>query len=167
MKSSHDETLRSTGLLILRVGIGGFMATHGFGKLQMLMGGQFDQMGDPIGIGPHASLILVTGAEFFCALLVVLGLATRIAAPVVVVAMGVAAFVVHGGDPWTMGEGARLYMEKQAESWASKEPALLFLIPFLALAFTGAGKFSLDAVIWPKLRMRFADREGPSVDGER
>jgi uncharacterized membrane protein YphA (DoxX/SURF4 family) len=30
----------------------------------------------------------------------------------------------------------------------SKEPALLFLIPFLALVFTGAGRFSIDGLIW-------------------
>jgi uncharacterized membrane protein YphA (DoxX/SURF4 family) len=38
-------------------------------------------------------------------------------------------------------------MAGTAESWASKEPALLYLVAFLALIFTGAGRYSLDALI--------------------
>ena len=51
------------------------------------------------------------------------------------VTMGVAAFLIHANDPWTMGGGA------------SKEPALLYLIGFLPLFFTGAGRFSVDNMI--------------------
>lgn len=142
-----DDRLSSIGLLVLRLGIAGSMITHGWGKLHMVLGGQFDQFGDPIGLGPWLSLVLTMSAEFICAILVMLGLATRIAAAPVVFAMGVAAFVVHGNDPWTMAEGARLFMTGEAQSWASRQPALLYLIPFLALIFTGAGRFSIDALI--------------------
>lgn len=143
----------SLGLLILRVGAGGYLMTHGWGKLNMVINGQFEQFGaDPIGLGPTLSLILVTGAEFFCAALVVLGVATRFAAAPPVFAMAVAAFVAHASDPWTMSEGARLFMEDEAESWSSKEPALLFLTMFLTLIFTGPGKLSFDAWLWPRLR---------------
>ncbi len=137
----------SIGLFLLRAGVGGFMLVHGWGKLQMLLDKQYDQMGDPIGLGKELSLIGVTAAEFGCAALVVLGLGTRLAALPVVFAMGVAAFVAHGSDPWTMGEGAKLFMSGASKSWGSKEPALLFLIPFLALVFTGPGLISLDALI--------------------
>jgi len=68
----------------------------------------------------------------------ILGLGTRFAAIPVVIAMGVAALVVHANDPLLMGQGA------------SKEPALLYAIPFLALVFTGGGRFSVDA--WLKSR---------------
>ena len=44
---------------------------------------------------------------------------------------------------------------------ASKEPALLFLVPFLALVFTGAGRFSLDGLIWRHWRGRRANA-GPA-----
>jgi putative oxidoreductase len=91
--------------------------------------------------------VLAVLAEFVCAVLVVVGFATRFAAVPVVVTMAVAAFVVHGSDPWSMGEAARRFMAGESKSWASKEPALLFLIPFLALVFTGAGKFSVDGLI--------------------
>jgi putative oxidoreductase len=143
---TYDVTL-SIGLLILRLAVGGYLLTHGWGKLQMLLAGDFASFGDPIGLGNEASLILIVFAEFLCSLLVMLGLATRFAAVPVVIAMGVAAFVAHGADPWTMSKGYELYTTGAAKSWASKEPALLFLVPFLALAFTGPGKFSLDAMI--------------------
>jgi len=156
MQAQGRDLMSSIGLLILRLGIGGYMASHGWGKLQMVMAGGFDQFGDPIGLGSGPSLVLVTFAEFFCAVLVMLGFATRFAAVPVVIAMGVAAFVAHGSDPWTMGEGARLFMTGESQSWASKESALLFLIPFLSLMFTGAGKFSIDGLICARWRQRQA-----------
>ncbi|HUO83960.1 MAG TPA: DoxX family protein [Thermoanaerobaculia bacterium] len=141
------ETATSIGLLILRLGIAGYMLTHGWGKFQMVLGGELDQFGDPIGLGSALSLILVFIAEFVCPILIIVGLGTRIAAIFPVAAMGVAAFVAHGGDPWTMGGGAQIFYSGASESWASKEPALLFLIVFLALVFTGAGRYSIDEII--------------------
>jgi len=152
MESPRQEFAGSIGLLILRVGIGGYMLTHGWGKLQMLLAGDFDKFGDPIGLGSVLSLTLIVTAEFCGALLVMIGLATRFAAAVPAVAMGVAALVVHAGDPWTMETAARLFMSGEAKSWASKEPALLYLIPFLTLIFTGAGRFSLDRLICSRWR---------------
>jgi len=137
----------SIGLLVLRVGVGGFLVTHGWGKVQMIANGQFAQLGDPIGLGPELSLVLVAAAEFLCASLVIVGLATRFAAAPVVFAMSVAAFVAHADDPWTMERAAELFFSGASKSWASREPALLFLIPFLALMFTGAGRFSIDALL--------------------
>lgn len=136
MDARRQDMMTSTGLLVLRVGLGLLMAGHGWGKLQMLMQRQFEQFGDPIGLGKHASLILAVFGEFVCPLLVIAGLFTRFAAVPVVITMAVAAFVVHANDPLMMtGAGG------------SKEPALLFLIPFLTLIFTGGGRFSLDALI--------------------
>jgi putative oxidoreductase len=137
MTTQARDVLNSIGLLILRLGVGGYLLTHGWGKLQMVMEGNFDAFADPLGLGKTLSLYLVTGAEFGCSLLVMVGFLTRLAAVPVVIAMGVAAFVAHANDPWTMGQGPM-----------SKEPALLFLIPFLVLVFTGAGRFSIDGLIW-------------------
>lgn len=135
------------GLLILRLGVGGFLLTHGWGKVQMLRAGQFDMMGDPIGLGSRLSLVLVMVAEFVCSLLVMAGLATRLAALPVVFAMGVAAFVAHAHDPLTLEAAAKLFFAGQTKMIVAKEPALVYLIVFLALAFTGAGRFSVDALI--------------------
>lgn len=150
MARRQSDLATSIGLLILRLGIGGYMLSHGTGKLRMLMAGDFEKFGDPIGVGSTASLILVTVAEFLCALLVMAGLFTRYAAAPVVIAMAVAAFIVHAGDPWSMGTAAQAFFAGDSESWSSKEPALLFLFPFLALIFTGAGSLSLDG--WMRRR---------------
>jgi len=128
----------SLGLLILWLGMGGFMMTHGWGKVQKLLNGEFEGFPDPMGIGSTPSLVGAVGAEFVCALAVALGFLTRFTAIPVVFTMCVAAFVVHADDPLLMGAGK------------SKEPALLYAIPFLALVFTGGGRFSVDA--WLKSR---------------
>lgn len=142
MDARKQDLTNSIGLLVLRVGLGVYMASHGWGKFANLMQGKFNEGFDPIGLGPHLSLIGAAGSEFLCALLVIVGVATRFAAAPIVFTMIVAAFVVHGSDPWTMGAGA------------SKEPALLFAFGFLTLIFTGAGKFSVDGLLWPAYRKR-------------
>jgi putative oxidoreductase len=147
MEAERKEMSVSIGLLILRLGIGGYLITHGWGKLQMLIAGGAEKFGDPIGLGSTLSLALVTTSEFLCALLVIIGLATRLAAVPVVISMSVAAFVIHAGDPWTMGAAASAFFGGASKTWFSKEPALLYLIPFLSLVFTGGGKFSLDGLI--------------------
>lgn len=153
METGLRGAMASIGLLILRLGMGGYMLTHGWGKVQMLLAGEFEKFADPLGIGLTFSLIGAVFAEFVCAALVMVGLATRLAAIPLVFTMAVAAFVVHGSDPWTMGAGA------------SKEPAMLFLIPFLALAFTGPGRFSLDALILQRTRQqRPAPRTTPAAE---
>jgi putative oxidoreductase len=118
------------GLLILRVGAGTLMLTlHGWGKL-INFREQAATWADPIGLGPHLSLTLATFAEFFCALLLVLGLFTRLAAIPLIVTILVAGVIVHAADPWD-----------------AKEKAFLFLTMYLAVAFAGPGRYSLDGLI--------------------
>lgn len=163
MESRWQLISHHTGLLVLRLGIGGFMLVHGWGKAQMVFDGKFDQMSDPIGLGPTLSLFLITLAEFGGALLVMAGMATRVAAASLVFGMAVAAFVAHGADPWTMGEGAHLFMTGAAKSWSSKEPALLFGIVFLGLMFTGPGAVSFDHLIWPPVQRWWAARKAQAA----
>jgi putative oxidoreductase len=150
MEARQHDLTTSIGLLILRVGIGGFMITHGWGKLLQTIDGNTEFVGDPIGIGPTPSAILLTGAEFLCALLVIVGAATRFAALPLVIAMGVAAFVAHGGDPWTMETAAELFQKGQTPFPAAKEIPLMYFTVFLSLIFTGAGRYSIDAIIRPR-----------------
>jgi len=156
MEAERKEVSASIGLLLLRLGIGGYLITHGWGKLQMLLAGGAETFGDPIGLGSTLSLLLVTTSEFLCALLIVLGLATRLAAVPVVITMAVAAFVIHAGDPWTMEAAANAFFSGASKTWFSKEPALLYLIPFLSLVFTGGGKISLDGLIAMRRNQRLA-----------
>ncbi|MHB8782714.1 MAG: DoxX family protein [Desulfobacteria bacterium] len=147
MEAERKETSASIGLLILRIGTGGYLITHGWGKLQMLLAGDAEKFGDPVGLGSTLSLALVTTSEFLCAVLIIIGLATRLAAVPVVISMAVAAFVIHARDPWTMEAAAKAFFGGASKTWFSKEPALLYLIPFLSLVFTGGGKLSLDRLI--------------------
>jgi putative oxidoreductase len=146
MDTRRCDPATSLGLLILRVGLGGLLATHGWGKLQMLLNGKADAFGSHLGMSPMMSLGLVTFAEFGCAILVMVGLATRLAAIPIVINMAVAISTAHAKDPWTSEAAYKLFAAGTTKYPASKEPALLFLVPFLALVFTGAGGFSLDAM---------------------
>jgi putative oxidoreductase len=162
MRAHMHDLLSSIGLLILRLGIGGYMVTHGWGKVQMLRAGQAEMMQDPIGIGNVPTLVLLIFAEFVCALLVMIGLATRFAAAPIVIAMAVAAFVAHADDPWTMQTAAERFFAGEMAFPAAKQGALMFLIPFLALVFTSAGRFSIDAILFPDRRP--GATESPAVD---
>jgi len=124
------DAAASLGLLVLRVAIGVMMlAGHGYSKLTGFtdMSGSFS---DPLGIGSELSLAGAVAGEFFASALVVLELGTRWAAVGVVFTMAVAAFLFHADDPW-----------------GKKELAVLYAVSFLTLVVTGAGRFSLDAVL--------------------
>jgi putative oxidoreductase len=113
------------GLLLFRVGVSGAMLTHGYGKLLKVLAGDFS-FGDPIGLGPTASLILCTLAEFIAPLLLIVGWKTRWFALLASINMLVAFIIAHDGD-----------------AFAKKEKAFLYLIAFITLYFTGPGKYSL------------------------
>ena len=152
MAKSPSASAASVGLLLLRVVVSGYMITHGWGKFQMVLNGKFGEFPDPLGIGSGVSLVSAAFAECICAILVVLGVATRMACIPLIFTMCIAAFVVHGKDPWTMSKGAELFMSGASKSWGSKEPALLFATVYAALLLTGPGRLSVDALVWPWLR---------------
>ncbi len=130
LNESIRETLHPIGLLVVRVVAGATMIyAHGWGKFQKFISGDWS-FADPIGLGEGVSLGLAAGAEFGAALLVVLGLATRIAALPLVITMLVAALIFHAGDPF-----------------GDKELAIVYAAMFLSLFFTGPGRISLDHVL--------------------
>ena len=114
--------------VLLRVGLGLFMLTHGYPKLEKLLSGSH-QFPDPLGIGSLPSLILAVFAEVLCSALVALGLLTRYAVIPLIITMIVAAFVAHAGDPF-----------------GKREMALLYLLGYVVIFARGSGKFSLDYV---------------------
>jgi len=117
----------SLAIFILRLGFALLLIPHGYNKLQSFLAGDHD-FPDPLHISPAGSQALTIFAEFFCALLLILGLFTRLSALILIVCMLVIAFVIHGQDP--LGD---------------KEQSLLYLIGFIAIFLTGPGKYSLDA----------------------
>ena len=117
-------------VLILRVGISLLMVTHGYAKLSKFISGDH-AFADPIGIGEELSLMLTIGAEFFCSILLIIGLASRAVLIPLLFTMLVVLFIVHANDPFD-----------------KKEHALLFIIPYITLLFTGPGRFSLDKFLF-------------------
>jgi putative oxidoreductase len=131
---SHTP-IASFGLLLLRVSAGLMLAAgHGWGKL-VGFAEKAATFADPLGIGSHASMAGAIGGELVFPALVVLGWGTRFAAIPPAFTMAVAAFMIHADDPWRR-----------------KELAVLFMVSFLVLVFTGAGSHSLDAMVGTKKR---------------
>ncbi len=123
------------GLLVLRLWLGLSIARlHGWSKL-ISFSKMHAQFADPFGIGPGPSLALSVLAEFFCGLLLALGLFTRPAALILVINMSVAFFGAHHAV-LTGGHSGEL--------------AYLYLAGFFTLLVAGAGRYSLDAVWWGK-----------------
>ena len=132
LRPGNHNTFTSLGLLILRVGLGAMMLTHGYPKFQKLLEGNF-QFRDPIGLGVEASLILAVLAEFVCSILLILGLFSRYALIPLIVTMAVALFIVHASDPF-----------------GTQEKAALYLLSFVFLFITGPGKNSIDQKLFGK-----------------
>lgn len=120
------------GLAVLRILVSAAMLVHGWDKLAAY-NELFHDFGDPIGLGSEVSYILTVFAEFFCSILLIIGLFTRVAAVSLVITMLVAVFIAHGGD-----------------EWSKKEKAALYLIPYLAILTAGPGKYSADEQLFNK-----------------
>src|SRR5690606_10359834 len=84
---------------------------------------------DPIGLGPTFALTLIVLAEIVFALLVVLGVWTRLSTIPLIIGMAVAVFVAHGDD--ILGKG---------------ETGLIYMTAFIAIFLIGGGRFSLDRI---------------------
>lgn len=131
LSATHRELNVDLALLLLRVGIGGLMLVHGIPKLMGLLAGGPAQFPSVLGLSAEFSLGLTVFAEVFASIFLMLGLGTRLAAVPLIITMLVAVLYVHGTDPF-----------------AKQELGLLYLLPYLVLLVTGAGRFSLDALLW-------------------
>ena len=117
-------------LLILRVAVAALMLTHGIPKLQSLLSGGEIQFPGVMGMSPRLSLALAVFAEVFCSILILLGIATRLAVVAPIITMLVAVFMIHINDPF-----------------ANQELGLLYLFLYLPLLILGSGRLSLDNVV--------------------
>ena len=113
-------------ILVLRVGIAVLMLVHGLPKLMTLVSGEPVQFPALIGT-PAISLGLAVFAEVICSILILMGLATRLATIPLIITMLVAVLYIHGADPF-----------------AKQEMGLHYLIGYVVLLLTGSGRYSLD-----------------------
>lgn len=117
------------GLLVLRLWFG-LMLFFNHGLLKLTHFSQMSRhMPDPLHIGSEATLILALLAEVVCALLVVIGLATRLAALYIAIELGIAFMLVHHLKLSGPGSG---------------ELAYLYIGAFLVLLIAGPGRHSVD-----------------------
>lgn len=119
--TNHD-----LAVLLLRVTISALMLTHGLPKLLSLVNGQveFPAM---FGLSAALSLALAVFAEVVCSILILFGVGTRLATIPLMFTMLVAVFYIHSADPL-----------------AKKEVAILYLLAYVILFFTGSGKYSIE-----------------------
>lgn len=101
---------------------------HGWPKLADFSN-KMNTFPDPLHVGSSLSLSLAVGAEFLCAIAVVIGIFTRFAAMALIILLGIAFFIIHSNDPI-----------------AKKELALLYLLAFSSIFACGPGAYSADAL---------------------
>ncbi len=122
-------------ILCLRVFFGLLFLVHGFEKLM-----NFNELSytfpSVLGFGSYMTLMVSIFAEFCCSMFLITGLMVRLAVIPMIISMAVAFFDVHDA---MFPEG---------------ELALIYLIMFIVLYFTGAGRYSLDYLIDQKFQQQ-------------
>ena len=125
---------QNTASLLLRLTFGVTMLlSHGMPKL-LNFSSQMNNFPDPLGLGSSLSLGLIIFAEVDCAALITLGLFTRFAAVPLTMAMVVAVFIFHAGDPWN-----------------KMELGLMYALGYICIFLLGPGRFSLDYILRKKV----------------
>lgn len=131
-KTSAPSASTSWGLLVLRVVVGGIFIAHGAQKIfEFTLPGtaqSFAGMGVPL---PEIAGPVVAFVELIGGGMLVIGLFTRLAGILLAVDMVVALVLVHLPAGLWVGEGGYEFV------------AVLAAVA-LALAFAGAGRFSVD-----------------------
>lgn len=124
-----DGTAFSLLLLAFRLLFGVLLLSHGMQKWA-----NFDSLSvlfpDPLGVGHSISLGLAIFAELACSIGFIFGALYRLVLIPMIFTMGMAFFVIHGNDPFSL-----------------RELSLVYMVVFVLMFLTGPGKFSLDRLI--------------------
>jgi putative oxidoreductase len=124
-------TSDDVGKLVLRIVLGLMILFHGVAKLTGgvgLVAGVLSKAGLPPSLG-----YLVFIGEVLAPILLIVGAWTRLASLIVVVNMVVAVLLAHTGQIYTLAGTGGWALELQA----------MYLFGALAIAFLGAGRYSL------------------------
>jgi putative oxidoreductase len=139
MLSTILDKYKDIGILIIRVGLGiAFITIHGIGKLKggpelwTKLGGAMKNLG--ITFYPEFWGFMAMFAEFFIPFFIIAGFLFRPAMLIISFNMFV----------------AMLFHLSQLDPWGRVAPAMELMIVFIGLFFLGAGKYSVDRMIWKK-----------------
>lgn len=126
---SSQPLCSSLGLLVLRLGLGGSLLTHGIQKIENFssLSGSFP---DPLGTGSLVALLLAIFSEAICSFLVIVGLWTRAALVPLICTFLTICFVVLAG-----------------KDFGARELPFIYLIGFVTLFFTGSGKYAIGNLL--------------------
>ena len=134
------------GLLSLRVGLGMVFVAHGAQKLMTFglagTAGFLDQLGVPF---PGANAAALIAVELFGGLALLAGAATRVSSALLAVAMTVATLLVHLPNGFFLAANGYEY-------------TLMLGFATVALALTGPGAWSVDALVARRRSARAVDR---------
>ncbi|MCX6213675.1 DoxX family protein [Spirosoma sp.] len=126
----YTSRLVNSATLWLRLGLGVAMIPHGYAKLTHFAEYQSSFMRF-LGLSDSVSLALAIGAEFFCSILLMMGLLTRLVLIPLIITALVIVIVAHGGD--IAGDGAA---------------GFVFIVGYVTSLLLGSGAYSLDAVLF-------------------
>lgn len=128
------------GILVLRITVGLTMLFYGFEKLshynEMLVQDFWQNTVSFLGMKGAIPLGLTIFAEFFCSIFLIFGLFTRAALFFLLFCMGYIAFYLDSFELISAGDNG-LQMNS----------AFNYFLIYLALVFTGSGKYSLDTML--------------------
>jgi len=127
------------GLLVLRLVFGlVLLYGHGFEKMSVIFSGQEIHFRDPIGLGATASYYMAAFAEGICAILLILGLFSRVATLILSINF-IVIFILHA---FVVGDGFDIL-----------ELRFFYLFSFVALTLTGPGRYSLDHLLFSRSKL--------------
>ena len=126
---SYSAGAFNVAMLLLRVGFGVLLLPHGYDKLVHFatMKTHFINF---LGMGQTMSLALTVFSEFFCSMLLILGLFSRLACIPLIIGMCVVVAKAHNYD-----------------FFGDAEHGAMYLVGFLVIFLVGPGKISVDGVI--------------------
>jgi putative oxidoreductase len=122
-----DRHQVSLGLFFLRLLGGGLLIEGRSDSWSSMVRNSGGFLTDPFGVGGEFSWMLTMFCEFFCTILVMMGIFTRFTAVPPLVYMLVIALALPAGTTWSL-----------------RQDFLWFALPFFVLTFTGPGDYSVD-----------------------
>jgi putative oxidoreductase len=135
----------AAGLLLLRVAAAAMIWTFHMRPKLAHFDEELRSFPDPIGVGHGASFALALFSEGACSIAVAVGLCARLASLPIIFTMGMV-----------------LLLAVQSVEGADVQSALLYAIPYVAIAMTGPGRWSVDRLLagrylalWERVMNRF------------